>query len=164
MSRVSHNRTHRSPKAQCFFLLAKKIAGLVIQQSGGLAPESLQGLYNIYIFIKVIAIGGYFPLSCVYRSDYLDQRKINRRTLTKAGPRNLRNTVFPHRHNLALGRWPSISYSFCLYIYCLYLFGEDLGWFSPYQIYTFGGASDRVDRRDSRVGAYAVRLSSGPDE
>ena len=50
-------------KAQCFFMIATNIAGLVIEQSGGLAPESLQQLYNTYIFIKVIAIGGYLPIT-----------------------------------------------------------------------------------------------------
>lgn len=50
-------------KAQCFFMLATNIAGFVIEQSGGLAPQSLQQLYNTYIFIKVIAIGGFLPIT-----------------------------------------------------------------------------------------------------
>lgn len=50
-------------KAQCFFMLATNIASLVVQANGGLAPESLQQLYNTYIFIKVIAIGGYLPIT-----------------------------------------------------------------------------------------------------
>lgn len=50
-------------KAQCFFMLATNIASLIIQKKGGLAPESFQQLYNTYIFIKVIAIGGYLPVT-----------------------------------------------------------------------------------------------------
>ena len=50
-------------KAQCFFMLATNIASLVVQTRGGLAPQSLQQLYNTYIFIKVIAIGGYLPIT-----------------------------------------------------------------------------------------------------
>lgn len=50
-------------KAQCFFMLATNIASLIVEHSGGLAPESLQQLYNTYIFIKVIAIGGYLPIT-----------------------------------------------------------------------------------------------------
>ena len=50
-------------KAQCFFMLATNIASLVVEHRGGLAPESLQQLYNTYIFIKVIAIGGYLPIT-----------------------------------------------------------------------------------------------------
>lgn len=50
-------------KAQCFFMLATNIAGFVVEKSGGLAPQSLQQLYNTYIFIKVIAIGGYLPIT-----------------------------------------------------------------------------------------------------
>ena len=50
-------------KAQCFFMLATNIAGLVVQKEGGLDPDSVQSLYNDYIFIKVIAIGGYLPIT-----------------------------------------------------------------------------------------------------
>ena len=50
-------------KAQCYFMLATNIASLVVQRKGGLAPESFQQLYNTYIFIKVIAIGGYLPIT-----------------------------------------------------------------------------------------------------
>ena len=50
-------------KAQCFFMLATNIAGLIVEKSGGLAPESLQQLYNTYVFIKVNAIGGYLPIT-----------------------------------------------------------------------------------------------------
>ena len=50
-------------KAQCSFMLATNIAGLVVQKNGGLSPVSLQQLYNTYVFIKVIAIGGYLPIT-----------------------------------------------------------------------------------------------------
>ena len=52
-------------KAQCYFMLATNIAGLIVQTRGGLFPESLQELYNTYIFIKVIAIGGYLPITFI---------------------------------------------------------------------------------------------------
>ena len=50
-------------KAQCWFMLATNIAGLIVEKSGGLEPESLQQLYNTYVFIKVIAIGGFLPIT-----------------------------------------------------------------------------------------------------
>ena len=50
-------------KAQCFFMLATNIASLVAEKSGGLEPTSLQQLYNTYVLIKVIAIGGYLPIT-----------------------------------------------------------------------------------------------------
>lgn len=50
-------------KAQCWFMLATNTAGLVVKKSGGLDPKSLQQLYNTYTFIKVIAIGGYLPIT-----------------------------------------------------------------------------------------------------
>lgn len=50
-------------KAQCYFMLATNIASLVIQSKGGLAPVSSQQLYNTFIFIKVIAIGGFLPIT-----------------------------------------------------------------------------------------------------
>ena len=50
-------------KAQCWFMLATNIAGLIVEKSGGLEPDSLQQLYNTYVFIKVIAIGGFLPIT-----------------------------------------------------------------------------------------------------
>ena len=50
-------------KAQCYFMLATNIASLVIQDRGGVDPDSFQQLYNTYVFIKVIAIGGYLPIT-----------------------------------------------------------------------------------------------------
>ena len=50
-------------KAQCWFMLATNIAGLIVEKSGGLDPDSLQQLYNTYVLIKVIAIGGFLPIT-----------------------------------------------------------------------------------------------------
>ena len=50
-------------KAQCFFMLATNIASLVAEKRGGLEPTSLQQLYNTYVLIQVIAIGGYLPIT-----------------------------------------------------------------------------------------------------
>ena len=50
-------------KAQCWFMLATNAAGLIVEASGGLEPDSLQQLYNTYVLIKVIAIGGYLPIT-----------------------------------------------------------------------------------------------------
>ena len=50
-------------KAQCWFMLATNIAGLIVEKGGGLEPDSLQQLYNTYVFIKVIAIGGFLPIT-----------------------------------------------------------------------------------------------------
>ena len=70
-SKASSDQSHRKypealtsalvdfQKAQCFFMLATNIASLI----GSLESESLQGLYNSYVFIKVIAIGGYLPIT-----------------------------------------------------------------------------------------------------
>lgn len=44
-------------------MLATNIASLIIQHRGGFVPTSLQQLYNTYIFIKVIAIGGFLPIT-----------------------------------------------------------------------------------------------------
>lgn len=50
-------------KAQCYFMLATNIASLIIQHDGGLKPANFQQLYNTYVFIKVIAISGYLPIT-----------------------------------------------------------------------------------------------------
>ncbi len=50
-------------KAQCWFMLATNIASIVVLKNGGLDPSSLQELYNTYVFIKVVAIGGYLPIT-----------------------------------------------------------------------------------------------------
>ena len=50
-------------KAQCFFVLAINIAAQVDRAKGGLEPQSLQQLYNTWILIKSISIGGYLPIT-----------------------------------------------------------------------------------------------------
>lgn len=50
-------------KAQCYLMLATNIASLVIQSRGSLTPVSSQQLYNTITFFKVIAIGGYLPIT-----------------------------------------------------------------------------------------------------
>ena len=50
-------------KAQCFFVLAINIAAQVDRARGGLQPESLQQLYNTWVLIKSISIGGYLPVT-----------------------------------------------------------------------------------------------------
>lgn len=229
-------------KAQCFFMLATNIASLIIEKNGGSEPGSLQQLYNTYVFIKVIAIGGFLPItftllnlhmikqlswylltmsivtvavattaltlkdsafmptpddfaqitlaasqggpaSCASqnlvawcynpqrdnnyfgfnssssgdgandilvvclvtlaiivvdhfcRSDDPDQRKINRRILAKLGIATSR-PLFPHASTVL--RFGTVAFHFIffwLYIYCFYLFGGDLDWFSYYKIY-----------------------------
>lgn len=44
-------------------MMATNIAGFVVEKKGGLDPDSLQELYETYIFIKVIAVGGYLPIT-----------------------------------------------------------------------------------------------------
>ena len=50
-------------KAQCFFVLAINIAAQVDRAKGGLQPQSLQQLYNTWVLIKSISIGGYLPVT-----------------------------------------------------------------------------------------------------
>jgi len=50
-------------KAQCFFMLAINIAAQVVIRKGGLQPQSLQQIYDTYIFIKVLAISGFLPIT-----------------------------------------------------------------------------------------------------
>lgn len=50
-------------KSQCFFMLATNIAALVVIRRGGLEPQSLQQMYNTWIFIKVVAINGFLPIT-----------------------------------------------------------------------------------------------------
>ena len=50
-------------KAQCFFVLAINIAAQVDRTRGGLEPQSLQELYNTWILIKTVSIGGYLPVT-----------------------------------------------------------------------------------------------------
>lgn len=50
-------------KAQCFFMLAVNIAAQFVLRRGGVQARSLQQLYNTYVFIKVLAISGYLPVT-----------------------------------------------------------------------------------------------------
>ena len=44
-------------------MLATNIAAIVATKQGGFNPESLQQLYNNYIFLKIIAISGFLPVT-----------------------------------------------------------------------------------------------------
>ena len=50
-------------KTQCFFVLAINIAAQVDRAKGGLQPQSLQQLYNTWVLIKSVSIGGYLPVT-----------------------------------------------------------------------------------------------------
>lgn len=50
-------------KAQCFFMLATNTAALVVIRNGGLDCQSLQQIYNNWIFLKVIVISGFLPIT-----------------------------------------------------------------------------------------------------
>ena len=50
-------------KAQCFFVLAINVAAQVARTTGGLQPQSLKQLYNTWVLIKSISIGGYLPIT-----------------------------------------------------------------------------------------------------
>ena len=50
-------------KAQCFFVLAINIAAQVDRTRGDLEPQSLQELYNTWVLIKTVSIGGYLPVT-----------------------------------------------------------------------------------------------------
>lgn len=50
-------------KAQCFFTIAINIAAIKVFKRGGLDPQSLEQIYNNYVFIKIVAISGYLPVT-----------------------------------------------------------------------------------------------------
>ena len=50
-------------KAQCIFMLATNVAAQVVIRRGGLQPQNLGQLYNTYVFIKVLAISGFLPVT-----------------------------------------------------------------------------------------------------
>ena len=52
-------------KAQCFYMLATNVAALVVVKRGQLGPVTLQQIFNTYVFIKVVAICGYLPVTFV---------------------------------------------------------------------------------------------------
>ena len=58
-------------KAQCFFMLATNVAAIVVVQRGGLDPQSLQQIYNAYIFLKLIAVSGYLPITFTLANLYI---------------------------------------------------------------------------------------------
>ncbi|KAL6716184.1 hypothetical protein ACLMJK_005750 [Lecanora helva] len=58
-------------KSQCFFMLATNIAALVAVNRGGLDPQSLQQIYNTWIFLKVVAVNGYLPVSFTLANLYV---------------------------------------------------------------------------------------------
>ena len=231
-------------KAQCWFMLATNIAGLLVELKGGLEPDSLQQLYNTYVFIKVIAIGGFLPITfslvnlhmiqklswypitlsmatialaiatlkaghtsftpiqedfdfivsqvsqgsltscglqnlvplCYFprkddsfgfnassngssaddilifclvtlaiilidhfcRSDDPKQQSLNRRILKKLGV-DPSKALFPHAGTVLRYGTPAFHFIFFwLYIYCFYLFGEDLNWFATNNVYDPG--------------------------
>ena len=58
-------------KSQCYFMLATNLAALVVISRGGLEPQSLQQIYNSWIFLKVIAINGFLPTSFTLANLYI---------------------------------------------------------------------------------------------
>ncbi|KAL8697643.1 MAG: hypothetical protein Q9201_007027 [Fulgogasparrea decipioides] len=62
-------------KSQCFFMIATNIAALVVISRGGPGldpePESLQQIYNSWIFLKVIAVDGFLPITFTLTNLYL---------------------------------------------------------------------------------------------
>ncbi|KAL8976940.1 MAG: hypothetical protein Q9205_007162, partial [Flavoplaca limonia] len=58
-------------KAQCFFMLAINIAALVVIQRGGFDPQSLQQMYNTYVFLQVLAVNGFLPITFTLTNLYL---------------------------------------------------------------------------------------------
>ncbi|KAL8852646.1 MAG: hypothetical protein Q9221_002526 [Calogaya cf. arnoldii] len=58
-------------KAQCFFMLAINIAVLVVIQRGGFEPQSLQQIYDTYVFLQVLAVNGFLPITFTLTNLYL---------------------------------------------------------------------------------------------
>ncbi|KAL8720767.1 MAG: hypothetical protein Q9181_007855 [Wetmoreana brouardii] len=58
-------------KSQCFFMIATNIAALVVISRGGLDPKNLQQIYNCWIFLKVIAVDGFLPITFTLTNLYL---------------------------------------------------------------------------------------------
>ena len=52
-------------KAQCFFMFAIQTAALIAKHGNLLDRDSLQQIYNDNIFIDVLSVGGYLPISFV---------------------------------------------------------------------------------------------------
>ncbi|KAL9626867.1 MAG: hypothetical protein Q9204_006977, partial [Flavoplaca sp. TL-2023a] len=58
-------------KAQCFFMLAINIAALVVIHRGGFDPQSLQQMYDTYVFLRVLAVNGFLPITFTLTNLYL---------------------------------------------------------------------------------------------
>ncbi|KAL9601931.1 MAG: hypothetical protein Q9219_002155 [cf. Caloplaca sp. 3 TL-2023] len=52
-------------------MLATNIAALVVVKKGGLDPQSLQQMYNTWVFLKVVAINGFLPITFTLTNLYL---------------------------------------------------------------------------------------------
>ncbi|KAL8922118.1 MAG: hypothetical protein Q9172_003692 [Xanthocarpia lactea] len=52
-------------------MLATNIAALVVIGRGGLDPQSLQQIYNTWIFLKVIALNGFLPITFTLTNLYV---------------------------------------------------------------------------------------------
>ena len=52
-------------------MLAINIAALVVIQRGGFDPQSLQQMYNTYIFLRVLAVNGFLPITFTLTNLYL---------------------------------------------------------------------------------------------
>ena len=44
-------------------MLATNIAAMIVTKMGGSKPQSLQQVYNNYIFLKIVAVSGFLPIS-----------------------------------------------------------------------------------------------------
>ncbi|KAL8992287.1 MAG: hypothetical protein Q9169_007216 [Polycauliona sp. 2 TL-2023] len=58
-------------KAQCFSMLAINIATLVAIQRGGFDLKSLQQIYDTYVFLQVLAVNGFLPITFTLANLYL---------------------------------------------------------------------------------------------
>ena len=52
-------------------MLAIDIAALVVIQRGGFDPQSLQQMYDTYIFLQVLAVNGFLPITFTLTNLYL---------------------------------------------------------------------------------------------
>lgn len=52
-------------------MLATNVAALVVIGRGGLDPQSLQQIYNTWIFLKVIALNGFLPITFTLANLYI---------------------------------------------------------------------------------------------
>ena len=52
-------------------MMAINIAALVVVDRGGFNPQSLQQIYNTHIFLRVLAINGFLPITLTLTDLYL---------------------------------------------------------------------------------------------